>query len=100
MERSSAKMTLRVMMRNGKLFNLEMTASTEHSSSPFVQPGSIVGLRARLAGKDQVAFFPGPIEAEQSGFRPCHRCQPREAGPSPKAKLVDQVCRYIEANVQ
>jgi len=55
---------------------------------------------ARLAGKDQVAFFPGPIEAEQSGFRPCHRCQPREAGPSPKAKLVDQVCRYIEANVQ
>src|SRR2546425_1321826 len=55
---------------------------------------------ARRAGKDQVAFFPGPIEAEQSGFRPCHRCQPREAGPSPKAKLVDQVCRYIEANVQ
>src|SRR2546428_3433483 len=55
---------------------------------------------ARRAGKDQVAFFPGPIEAEQSGFRPCHRCRPREAGPSPKAKLVDQVCRYIEANVQ
>ncbi len=55
---------------------------------------------ARRPGKQQVVFFPGPIEAEQSGFRPCHRCQPREAGPSPKTKLVDQACRYIEANLQ
>ena len=55
---------------------------------------------ARRAGKQQVAFFPGPVEAEQSGFRPCHRCQPREAGPSPKAQMVDRVCRYIEANLQ
>jgi AraC family transcriptional regulator, regulatory protein of adaptative response / methylated-DNA-[protein]-cysteine methyltransferase len=55
---------------------------------------------ARRAAKQHVAFFSGPIEAEQAGFRPCLRCQPREAGPSPKAKLVDQVCRYIEANLQ
>jgi AraC family transcriptional regulator, regulatory protein of adaptative response / methylated-DNA-[protein]-cysteine methyltransferase len=55
---------------------------------------------ARRPGKQQVVFFPGPIEAEQSGFRPCHRCQPREAGPSLKTKLVDQACRYIEANLQ
>jgi AraC family transcriptional regulator, regulatory protein of adaptative response / methylated-DNA-[protein]-cysteine methyltransferase len=55
---------------------------------------------ARRPGKQQILFFPGPIEAEQSGFRPCHRCQPREPGPSPKTKLVDQACRYIEANLQ
>jgi AraC family transcriptional regulator, regulatory protein of adaptative response / methylated-DNA-[protein]-cysteine methyltransferase len=55
---------------------------------------------ARRAGKQHVAFFSGPTEAEQAGFRPCLRCQPREAGPSPKAKLVDQVCRHIEANLQ
>jgi AraC family transcriptional regulator, regulatory protein of adaptative response / methylated-DNA-[protein]-cysteine methyltransferase len=55
---------------------------------------------ARRPGKQQVLFFPGPTEAEQSGFRPCHRCHPREAGPSPKAKLVDQACRYIEVNLQ
>src|SRR5712664_327943 len=55
---------------------------------------------ARRPSKQQVLFFPGPIEAEQCGFRPCHRCQPREAGPSPKAKFVDLACRYIEANLQ
>jgi AraC family transcriptional regulator of adaptative response/methylated-DNA-[protein]-cysteine methyltransferase len=55
---------------------------------------------ARRPGREQVVFFPGSVEAEQSGFRSCHRCQPREAGPSLKAKLVDQVCRYIEANLQ
>jgi len=55
---------------------------------------------ARRPGKQQVAFFPGSIEAEQSGFRPCHRCQPRETEPSSRAKLLDQVCRYIEANLR
>jgi AraC family transcriptional regulator, regulatory protein of adaptative response / methylated-DNA-[protein]-cysteine methyltransferase len=55
---------------------------------------------ARRPSKEHVAFFPGSIEAEQSGFRPCRRCQPREAGPSQKAKLIDQVCRYIETNLQ
>ncbi len=55
---------------------------------------------ARRPGKENVVFFPGSIEAEQSGFRPCHRCQPRAAGPSPKAKLVDQACKYVEANLQ
>ncbi len=55
---------------------------------------------ARRPSKEHVAFFPGSIEAEQSGFRPCHRCQPCEAGPSPKAKLVDQVCKYIDANLR
>ncbi len=55
---------------------------------------------ARRPGREQVVFFPGSVEAEQSGFQACQRCQPREAGPSPKARLVDQVCRYIDANLQ
>jgi AraC family transcriptional regulator, regulatory protein of adaptative response / methylated-DNA-[protein]-cysteine methyltransferase len=55
---------------------------------------------ARHPSKEHVAFFPGSIEAEQSGFQPCRRCQPRETGSSPKAKLVDQACKYIEANLQ
>src|SRR5713101_2168600 len=55
---------------------------------------------ARRPSKEHVAFFPGSIEAEESGFRPCQRCQPRDAGPSPKAKLVNHVCKYIEANLQ
>src|SRR5713101_3062413 len=55
---------------------------------------------ARRPSKEHVPFFPGSIEAEESGFRPCQRCQPREAGPSPKARLVDDVCKYIEANLQ
>src|SRR2546428_783539 len=55
---------------------------------------------ARRPTKERVTFFPGSIEAEQSGFRPCQRCQPREAGLSPKAKLVDHICKYIEANLQ
>src|SRR5882762_8119546 len=55
---------------------------------------------ARRPSKQQVLFFLGPIEAEQSGFRPCRRCLPREGGSSPKAKLVDQACRYIEANLR
>src|SRR6267378_4282282 len=55
---------------------------------------------ARHPNREHVAFFPGSIEAEESGFRPCQRCQPRDAGPSPTAKLVDNVCKYIEANLQ
>ena len=54
---------------------------------------------ARRPAKEHVVFFPGSLEAEQSGFRPCYRCQPRNARQSPKAKLVNQVCRYIEAHL-
>jgi AraC family transcriptional regulator, regulatory protein of adaptative response / methylated-DNA-[protein]-cysteine methyltransferase len=55
---------------------------------------------ARRPAKQKVIFFPGSLEAEQSGFRPCHRCHPQHVGPSPKAKMIDQVCKYIETNLQ
>jgi AraC family transcriptional regulator of adaptative response/methylated-DNA-[protein]-cysteine methyltransferase len=52
---------------------------------------------AKRPSRDRVVFFPAPAEAEESGFRPCHRCHPRENG-SYRA-VVDQVCKYIEANL-
>ncbi len=55
---------------------------------------------ARRPTKEHVTFFRGSIEAEEAGFRPCQRCQPRDTGPSLKDKLVDDVCKYIEANLQ
>src|SRR3989449_4735562 len=39
-----------------------------------------------------------PDEAEQSGFRPCKRCRPREAHSS-RTRLVDNVCKYIDSNL-
>lgn len=55
---------------------------------------------ARRSTRDKMSFFPGSAEAEQSGFRSCHRCQPRQATASPRSQLVDQVCKFIEANLQ
>lgn len=54
---------------------------------------------ARRAGREQVVFFSGPDEAEQSGFRPCRRCRPQDVGPSPRAELIGRVCNYIESNL-
>jgi AraC family transcriptional regulator, regulatory protein of adaptative response / methylated-DNA-[protein]-cysteine methyltransferase len=53
---------------------------------------------AKHASKEQVVFFSGPDEAEQSGFRPCKRCRPREAQSS-RTRLVENVCRFIDANL-
>src|SRR5690242_11481674 len=49
----------------------------------------------------QVVFFSAPGDAERAGFRPCRRCQPRDAA-SPgylRAALVERVCRYIKSIV-
>ncbi len=54
---------------------------------------------ARRPSRDQVLFFSAPDEAEQSGFRPCQRCQPRDTKSSPRAELVDLVCKYIQSNL-
>src|ERR1700756_1062399 len=55
---------------------------------------------ARRPTRDKVVFFPGSVEAERSGFRPCHRCLPRQAGPPPRARLVEQVSKFVEANLK
>lgn len=54
---------------------------------------------ARKPAREQVMFFPGPDEAEQSGFRACLRCRPREAFSNHGIELVDRVTKYIQANL-
>jgi AraC family transcriptional regulator of adaptative response/methylated-DNA-[protein]-cysteine methyltransferase len=50
---------------------------------------------ARRPHRAQVRFFAGPQDAERAGFRPCRRCQPRDAA-APEVAVVQQVCRYLE----
>ena len=54
---------------------------------------------ARHRNLRQVVFFSQPDEAENSGFRACKRCRPREIESSNRAELVQKTCRYIEANL-
>ena len=56
---------------------------------------------SRRPRREQAIFFPAPDAAEQAGFRPCRRCQPRETGlRHPHAELVDRVCRAIDARMK
>jgi len=55
---------------------------------------------ARRPDLEQVVFFSNATDAEQSGFRPCKRCQPRETESFPQIDFVKRVCRYIEANIE
>jgi AraC family transcriptional regulator, regulatory protein of adaptative response / methylated-DNA-[protein]-cysteine methyltransferase len=48
---------------------------------------------------EQVVFFHGPDEAEQSGFRACKRCRPREQGNSRRTELVQRVCEFIDQHL-
>jgi AraC family transcriptional regulator of adaptative response/methylated-DNA-[protein]-cysteine methyltransferase len=53
---------------------------------------------ARLARREHVDFHATCAEAEQAGFRPCKRCEPREAPrASRQASAVAAACRAIEA---
>ena len=51
---------------------------------------------ARLPRRENVAFFTSTASAAQAGFRPCRRCAPMDA--DAHAVLVQEVCRFIEAN--
>ena len=52
---------------------------------------------SRLAHREHVRFHEGCLEAEQAGFRPCLRCQPREATQAQRhAAAVAIACRSIE----
>ncbi|HVH16022.1 MAG TPA: bifunctional DNA-binding transcriptional regulator/O6-methylguanine-DNA methyltransferase Ada [Candidatus Angelobacter sp.] len=54
---------------------------------------------ARHPKLEQVVFFSQPDEAENSGFRACKRCHPRDVESSNRAELIQRTCRYIEANL-
>jgi AraC family transcriptional regulator of adaptative response/methylated-DNA-[protein]-cysteine methyltransferase len=54
---------------------------------------------ARRPARNQVVFFPLPEAAEQSGFRACRRCRPREAAPGDRAaRLVHKVCQLMDSD--
>ena len=54
---------------------------------------------SRRPRREQVTFFGAPREAEQAGFRACHRCHPDRNGTSAQ-DVVARVCRYIEQNAE
>ncbi len=54
---------------------------------------------SRRPRRDQVTFFGAPREAEQAGFRACHRCHPDRNGTSAQ-DVVARLCRYIEQNAE
>ncbi len=54
---------------------------------------------ARRPRRENVRFFSHPQAAEQAGFRPCRRCDPRTAGgPAREAELVAAVRARIAAS--
>ncbi|HYL96494.1 MAG TPA: bifunctional DNA-binding transcriptional regulator/O6-methylguanine-DNA methyltransferase Ada [Terriglobales bacterium] len=54
---------------------------------------------SRRPRREQVTFFGASLEAEQAGFRACHRCHPDRNGTSAQ-DVVARVCRYIEQNAE
>src|SRR6516225_1580244 len=58
---------------------------------------------SRRPSRHQVAFYSSAEAAEQAGFRPCRRCRPRGEpadSRSTQAKLVESLCREIEASLE
>ncbi len=52
---------------------------------------------SRKPRRDQVVFFPAPEAAERAGFRPCHRCRPRDAGGADsRVQMLRRACHYID----
>ena len=55
---------------------------------------------ARRPLRENVTFFRFPEEASAAGFRACKRCHPDLAHQSePQVELIEQICRYIETNL-
>lgn len=51
---------------------------------------------ARKPKRDNVVFFPGVIDAEQAGFRPCMRCRPLDKG-RPTSGVLDDLRKRVLA---
>lgn len=53
---------------------------------------------SRKPKAENTVFFDTPRDAESAGYRPCKRCNPRDAAqPSSHAAMVAEACRLIEA---
>lgn len=56
---------------------------------------------ARRPRRERVSFFSLPEAAQQSGFRPCKRCQPqKQLVADPQVELVRRACRLIENSLE
>src|SRR5690349_7539355 len=66
-----------------------------HSTGIYCKPSC----PARHPNPEQVVFFSRPDEAEESGFRACKRCHPRDHRSYTKAEIVQQICKFVEANL-
>src|SRR5215203_2870778 len=51
---------------------------------------------SRLPKRENVAFFDDFNKAEQSGFRACRRCQPKNETPNPQVETVLRACGILE----
>lgn len=52
---------------------------------------------SRRANRENVRYYATADEAEQAGFRPCLRCNPRDSsGLSEQARTVERLCRHID----
>jgi AraC family transcriptional regulator of adaptative response/methylated-DNA-[protein]-cysteine methyltransferase len=49
--------------------------------------------------KENLVFFDSASEAEESGYRPCKRCEPGKKGHSPKEDFVKSVADFIDNNL-
>jgi AraC family transcriptional regulator of adaptative response/methylated-DNA-[protein]-cysteine methyltransferase len=54
---------------------------------------------ARRPRRENVAFFPGPEQAEKAGFRACLRCRPRSFSGDQPSNVAKEICRYIEQHL-
>ena len=54
---------------------------------------------AKRAKRGNIVFFVGPDKAEELGFRPCRRCNPRDARSLSGTRWVYEICAFIDANL-
>src|SRR2546425_8893764 len=55
--------------------------------------------QAKRAKRENIVFFVGPDKAEELGFRPCRRCNPRDARSLSGTRWVYEICAFIDANL-
>ncbi|TWT42273.1 Bifunctional transcriptional activator/DNA repair enzyme Ada [Phycisphaerae bacterium RAS1] len=74
------------------------------AADPFVFAVRTTGVycrptcRSRLPRRENVRFFPTPLEAERAGYRPCKRCTPQLADASaPHRDAILRACRELDA---
>ena len=54
---------------------------------------------ARRPRRENVQFFPTPVQAEQAGYRACLRCRPKSVSGNAQSDGVKAICRFIEQHL-